>query len=99
MRAVRQSLSIVTGGFLLCVCLLAPVWGANPSTVCPLAGERPMRVVHFYFGRAIKGRLPLTDGEWSVFAAEILSPNFPEGFTSYDGDGQWRNQRTGQIVR
>ena len=99
MRANRQSLSITIGGLLLCIAFLAPAWGAKPTTACPLAGERPVRVVHFYFGRAIKGRQPLTDREWTTFAAEILSRNFPEGFTSYDGDGQWRNPRTGQIVR
>ena len=28
-----------------------------------------------------------------------MTPNFPDGFTAFDGDGQWRNPQTGQIAR
>ena len=45
-----------------------------------------------------RGRQPLTDAEWSGFAAQAIAPNFPEGFTSFDGEGQWRNPQTGQIA-
>jgi Protein of unknown function (DUF3574) len=40
----------------------------------------------------------LTDAEWAEFAGQTIAPNFPDGFTAYDGEGQWRNPQTGQIA-
>ena len=57
-----------------------------------------MLVAELFFGRGIKGREPLTNTEWAQFAAQIITPNFPDGFTLFDGEGQWRNPRTGHIA-
>ncbi len=56
-----------------------------------------MLVAELFFGRNIGGRGPLTEAEWAQFAAQIVTPNFPDGFTVFDGDGQWRNPATGTI--
>ncbi|HEY1260422.1 MAG TPA: DUF3574 domain-containing protein [Stellaceae bacterium] len=58
-----------------------------------------MLVAELFFGRNIEGRALLTDAEWTGFAAQIVTPNFPDGFTVFDGEGQWRNPRTGRIAR
>ena len=58
-----------------------------------------MLVAELFFSRGVKGREPLTDAEWAEFAARTITPNFPDGFTVFDGAGQWRNPRTGQIAR
>jgi hypothetical protein len=55
-------------------------------------------VAELFFGRNIKGRQPLTDAEWAEFAAQTITPNFPDGSTIFDGEGQWRNPQTGQIA-
>jgi Protein of unknown function (DUF3574) len=65
---------------------------------CLLPAERHMLVAELFFGRNIKGRQPLTDAEWAEFAAQTITPNFPDGFTAFDGEGQWRNPLTGQIA-
>jgi uncharacterized protein DUF3574 len=57
-----------------------------------------MLVAELFFGRNIKGRQPLTDAEWGEFAAQTLTPNFPDGFTVLNGEGQWRNPQTGRIA-
>ena len=57
-----------------------------------------MLVAELFFGRGIAGRGPLTDTEWAEFAAETIAPNFPEGFTVFDGEGRWRNPPTGYAV-
>ncbi len=72
---------------------------AAPSTVpapyaCLLPGEQRMAVAELFFGRA-----SLSDAEWAGFAARIITPSFPDGFTVLDGEGQWRNPRTGRIIR
>ena len=56
-----------------------------------------MVVAELFFGRNIPGRGPLSEAEWRAFAAEIVTPNFPDGFTAFDGEGQWRNPETGGV--
>jgi hypothetical protein len=58
-----------------------------------------MLVAELFFGRKIPGREPLTEAEWRAFAAEIVTPNFPDGFTAFDAEGQWRNPATGIIIQ
>jgi len=57
-----------------------------------------MLVAELFFGRDVKGRGPVSDTEWSKFAADTITPNFPDGFTVFDGDGQWRNPTTSIIA-
>jgi len=57
-----------------------------------------MLVAELFFGCGVKGRAPVSDAEWAEFAAQTVTPNFPGGFTVFDGEGQWRNPQTGQIV-
>ena len=68
------------------------------ASSCLLPAEQQMLVAELFFGRNIKGRQPLTDAEWAEFAAQTIAPNFPDGFTAFDGEGQWRNPQTGQIA-
>jgi hypothetical protein len=65
---------------------------------CLLPSEQHMLVAELFFGRNVKGRQPLTDAEWAEFAAQTITPNFSDGFTIFDGQGQWRNPQTGQIA-
>jgi hypothetical protein len=68
------------------------------SDTCLLLAEQRMLVAELFFSRSVKGREPLTDAEWAEFAARTITPNFPDGFTVFDGDGQWRNPQTGHIA-
>jgi hypothetical protein len=65
---------------------------------CLLPSEERMLVAELFFGRDIHGRAPLTDAEWAEFAAQVITANFPDGFTVLDGNGQWRNPQTGRIA-
>ena len=47
----------------------------------------------------LPGARPLSEAEWRAFAAEIVTPNFPDGFTAFDAEGQWRNPATGAVAR
>ena len=58
-----------------------------------------MLVAELFFGRNIPGRGKLSDAEWGAFAADFVTPNFPDGFTATDGDGQWQNPATHEITR
>jgi hypothetical protein len=88
---------------MLAACIASPAQTTPPSPLpapysCLLPAEQRMLVAELFFGRGIKGREPLTDAEWAEFAAQIITPNFPDGFTVFDGEGQWRNPQTGQIA-
>jgi hypothetical protein len=72
---------------------------AAPPYACLLPAEQRMLVAELFFGRNIRGRGPLTEAEWQVFARDIVTPNFPDGFTVFDGDGQWQNPATRRIAR
>jgi Protein of unknown function (DUF3574) len=85
----------------LLVAALAGCAAATPPKpyVCLLPGEQRMLVAELLFGRSIPGREPLSDAEWSAFAADVVTPNFPDGFTVLDGEGQWRDPTTHTLGR
>jgi hypothetical protein len=66
---------------------------------CPLPSERPMLEVQLLFGRDIPGGGTVSDAQWSDFAATIVTPKFPDGFSVTDSKGQWRDKQTGKIIR
>ena len=92
-------------GVLSAACfLLLAVAGCAPSapdarSSCLLPSQKPTLVAELFFGRDIPGRQPLTEAEWSDFAARVVTREFPAGFTTFDGAGQWRDPQTGEIVR
>jgi hypothetical protein len=51
-----------------------------------------------YFGRAIGDTGLVSDSAWAAFAGEVVTPRFPDGFTSWRAEGQWRGAN-GVIVR
>jgi hypothetical protein len=54
-------------------------------------GETRTVVESLYFGiHAPDGRVD--PGEWNAFLAEVVTPRFPNGMTSWPAAGQWRGQ-------
>jgi hypothetical protein len=66
---------------------------------CLLPSERRMVVAELFFGRDSGGRLAVSDAQWSDFLGSVVTPQFPDGLTVFDGYGQWRNPATGVIGR
>ena len=91
-------LAVAIAIFVLAACTSSPPL-QSPETSCLLPSQQRMVVAELFFGRAIKGRAPLSDAEWAEFTAQTITPNFPDGFTVFDGEGQWRNPRSGHIAR
>jgi hypothetical protein len=83
-------LSLIGAGFFL---------PAAARQTCPMRGQVPMLVSELFFGRDIVGRAPVSDVEWSNFAATTLTRTFPDGFTEFDAEGQWFNAKLGKVVR
>ena len=70
-----------------------------PSSACLLPNQKPMLVAELFFGRNIPGRAPVSEAEWADFVTRVITPNFPDGFTVFDGAGQWRDPHSGAIAR
>ena len=51
------------------------------------AGSTNMARVELYFGAGHGG-----PRSWRTFLAHVVTPRFPDGFTSLDGYGQWRGR-------
>jgi hypothetical protein len=66
---------------------------------CLLHGEERQLVAELFFGRSRRARPPVSEAEWAAFARDAITPNFPDGFTVVDGEGQWRDPQTGRIER
>ncbi len=102
MRKFQTHVALALSLASLAGCAAPPTRLASPSSpapyACLLPAEQRMLVAELFFGRAINGRAPLNDAEWTAFAAQVVAANFPDGFTVLDGEGQWRNPRTGRVA-
>ena len=66
------------------------------SMLCPSDGRPAIQEV-LYFGTQTPSS-HVTQEEWEQFLAEVVTPRFPEGLSSWSASGQWRSA-SGQIVR
>src|SRR5262249_39266542 len=55
---------------------------------CP-SGEQPATMDSLYFGAAFP-QGEVTQQAWEHFVAEVVTPRFPKGLTSWPASGQWR---------
>ena len=62
------------------------------AAACP-AGLSAQQGVTLYFGGS------LDSPAWQAFAADTLTPAFPDGFTVFDAAGQWRDPVSRTVVR
>jgi hypothetical protein len=61
------------------------------ATVTPPA-DNAVLADRLFCGRTIPGGGVVTDDEWSAFVRDVVTPRFPDGFTVWRADGQWREQ-------
>jgi hypothetical protein len=79
---------------LLAVLLLGACSRAPAGTLAP---ERAVSD-RLFFGRNVPGGGTVSDSAWAVFLAEVVTPRFPDGFTVFRTEGQWRGNN-GAIER
>jgi Protein of unknown function (DUF3574) len=70
------------GNRTLAVYALALAGCTPPTLPCARLGGAPMLEYQLFFGRG-----PVTDQTWSEFAAAVVTPHLPDGFTVVDADG------------
>jgi hypothetical protein len=79
--------------------LLAALVSAAHAATCPLPSEKPMVELQMFFGRDIPGGGRVSDADWVDFAATVITPAFPDGFSVTDAKGQWRDSANRKVVR
>lgn len=91
---VGRTLFVLTAATIVVVagCSRAPAPAPpSPTSSTVVVSDR------LYFGRNIPTGGTVTDSAWSVFLAEVVTPRFPNGFTVWRTEGQWRGN-DGMIV-
>ena len=75
---------------------LAPGVATNGTGCSPDAAA--MRRLELVFGLSRTGRIDVSEGEWTQFLEQEVTPRFPDGLTVLAGSGQWRNAQ-GSVIR
>ena len=77
--------------FFLCALALLASACAGFGPVCS-AGLSSMTEVQLFFGGSLAAE------QWRAFVDQEVTPRFPDGFTIFETQGQWRN-RDGAISK
>ncbi|MBF5014732.1 DUF3574 domain-containing protein [Burkholderia pseudomultivorans] len=97
-RRVRLAIGAAAIALLAgCAGTPSPVDGT--ARACAQPGEHAALQADLLFGRDIAGRAPVSDAERAAFLADVVTPRFPDGFTYWDAQGQWRDRVTGRITQ
>ncbi len=72
---------------LLISSLILAGCATRPACVAPMSAAV---VETLYFGSDRKGEEAVTDDEWTSFVETIVTPELPQGFTTWGANGQWR---------
>lgn len=83
---------------LLPGCATSPQPASGDARCTQAGGTRELQA-DLLFGRDVAGRGPITDAQRARFVADAVTPRFPDGLTTWDTRGQWRDRETGRIVR
>jgi uncharacterized protein DUF3574 len=84
------------GAFLVTLALVLAACASMPQRACK-GGEQAVTHDSLYFGTATPHSV-VTSAEWAEFLRATVTPRFPQGFTSWEGSGQWR-AASGEILR
>lgn len=93
---MRRTFSLAIAGVLIAAATGA---GAETDSSSCHGGLAEKAVAELLFGRDIGGRLGVSEAAFARFVARELTPRFPDGLTITDATGQWRDRRSGRIVR
>ncbi len=65
---------------------------------CP-AGLEPFTEFNVYFGQERGDESAVSAAEWSDFLADVVTPQFPNGLTVFDAQGQWLDIEEERLYR
>jgi hypothetical protein len=94
-HTIRRSLCSYPLGVLLFLVSLAGC-GTMNSPSC--SGDERLAVQELLYFGTEKPSGHVTTEDWAQFLGEMVTPRFPEGFSSWQASGQWRSA-SGKVIR
>jgi hypothetical protein len=85
-------------GFIVAAAIALACPAQAQEIACRTPGKAMLRT-ELWFGRNIGGKLGVTEKLWRQFVARELTPRFPDGLTVIEAQGQWRDSKSGALVR
>jgi hypothetical protein len=70
----------------------------TPQSSPPQTGDA-MTATRLYFGMSIPGGGTVSEAAWRDFLGTEITPRFPDGLTVLEARGQWRDSKSGRILR
>lgn len=96
MKTHKALLSLLVCTFIFAHAYALPRPDSGQDAVVS-AADKYIRT-ELYFGRSLPDGSVVTDEEWAKFLNDVVTSRFPDGFTVFDGVGQYRN-KSGQIIK
>ena len=89
---------LVTFALLLLFGTSVPAQQATATVPAAVVRAENFYRTELYMGMSIPGGAMVSDEAWEKFLAEIVTPQFPDGFTILGGRGQYR-EASGTIAK
>ncbi|MCE2574426.1 DUF3574 domain-containing protein [Komagataeibacter sp. FNDCR2] len=67
------------------------------AAACAAWQARPDMQIRLFFGLRRPDGRKITNREWRDFVRDVVTPQFPTGFSVLRGDGQWQDRESGHI--
>ncbi|MBX7200488.1 MAG: DUF3574 domain-containing protein [Rhodospirillaceae bacterium] len=83
----------------LTLCALLFVRPSYAADACPFTGQTRVLQVQMFFGQKDQDGHPISGLAFAKFLETVVTPRFPNGFTVYDGQGQWLDPDTRMLTR
>ena len=83
--------------FLALAGMMVAACTAATAPACPEGADRWVKY-QFFMGRSNQTGEVVDDAAWATFLGDTVTPRFPDGLTTYDARGQWRDSE-GQIKK
>jgi len=87
----RRALPFLLLLALLSTALQGCATDGNTRPLSPMIGRQGTLLISdtLFFGLST-ARGPVSEEEWNNFLRDIVTPRFPDGFTYWEANGQWR---------
>ena len=85
--------SVLAGGLFLAAAIAIAAVSPVIAPVRTVGAELPQQVQlsdRLYFGRLYPTGM-VSESDWAIFLADVVTPRFPQGLTVWAANGQWRD--------